>query len=153
MTFLELKIPPPILALVVALLMWLTTALAGIVVLPDLARVLGAIVIACIGQGIGFAGLFAFKRAKTTVSPTKARLTSSLVVHGVYRFTRNPMYLGFFATLLAWAVFLANPMAVLWVVAFAFYITRLQIIPEERVLVSLFGGEYEAYRSRVRRWL
>lgn len=153
MSVLELKVPPPIVALVVALLMWLTPALAGIVVMPDLARVLGAVVMACIGQGIGFAGVIAFKRAKTTVSPTKARLASSLVVQGVYRFTRNPMYLGFLVTLLAWAVFLANPMAVLWVVAFVLYITRFQIIPEERVLVSLFGGEYEAYKARVRRWL
>jgi protein-S-isoprenylcysteine O-methyltransferase Ste14 len=153
MNVLELKIPPPIVALVVALLMWLTPALAGIVALPDLARVLGAVVIACIGQGIGFAGIFAFKRAKTTVSPTKARLASSLVVRSVYRYTRNPMYLGFSVTLLAWAVFLANPMAALWVPAFVLYITRFQIIPEERVLISLFGAEYEAYRSRVRRWL
>ncbi len=153
MNILELKIPPPIVALVVAIFMWLTPGLAGIVALPGLTRVLGAVVIACIGQSIGFAGILAFKRAKTTVSPTNATLASSLVVRGVYRWTRNPMYLGFLITLIAWAVFLANALAALWVPAFLFYITRFQIIPEERVLLSLFGGEYKAYKEKVHRWL
>lgn len=153
MSALELKVPPPIAALVVALLMWLTPALAGLVPMPDLARVLGAVVLACIGQGIGFAGVAAFRRAKTTVNPTKANLASSLVVRGVYRWTRNPMYVGFLLTLLGWTVFLANPFALLWVALFVLYITRFQIIPEERVLVSLFGDEYQSYRKRVRRWV
>ncbi len=63
------------------------------------------------------------------------------------------MYVGFLLTLLAWAVFLENPLAVLWALGFVLYITRFQIIPEERVLASLFGAEYEAYKGRVRRWL
>ncbi|MDR7151895.1 protein-S-isoprenylcysteine O-methyltransferase Ste14 [Hydrogenophaga palleronii] len=153
MSVLELKVPPPILVLVLALLMWLTPAVAGLLQIPDLARVLSAIALACIGQGIGFAGVVAFRRAKTTVNPTNASLASSLVVQGVYRWTRNPMYAGFLLTLLAWALFLANPLAVLWVVVFVLYITRFQIIPEERVLTSLFGAEYEAYKGRVRRWV
>lgn len=150
---LELKAPPPIVTLVLALFMWLTPAAAGLVQIPDAARVLGSLVLTGVGQGIGIAGLVAFRRAKTTVDPVKADLASSLVVRGVYRYTRNPMYLGFLLTLLAWAVFLANPLAVLWVVVYVLYITRLQIIPEERVLASLFGAEYEAYKGRVRRWV
>jgi protein-S-isoprenylcysteine O-methyltransferase Ste14 len=71
----------------------------------------------------------------------------------VYRYTRNPMYVGLLLALLAWAVFLANPFAVLWVVLFVLYITRFQIIPEERVLASLFGAEYEAYKGGVCRWV
>ena len=153
MSVLELKVPPPIVALVLALLMWLTPAVAGLVRIPYPARVLCAIVLVCIGQSIGIAGVFAFRRAKTTVNPTKASLASSLVIQGVYRYTRNPMYLGFLLTLLAWAMFLANPFAVLWVVVFVLYINRFQIIPEERVLASLFGAEYEAYKGRVRRWV
>ncbi|MGE0099296.1 MAG: isoprenylcysteine carboxylmethyltransferase family protein [Hydrogenophaga sp.] len=153
MSMLELKVPPPIVALVVALLMWLTPAVAGLVPMPDLARVLGAVVLACIGQSIGFAGVVAFRRAKTTVNPVQASLASSLVVQGVYRYTRNPMYVGLLLTLLAWAVFLANPFALLWVALFVLYITRFQVIPEERVLASLFGTAYEAYKGRVRRWI
>ena len=153
MSVFELKVPPPIVALVLALLMWLTPAVDGLVQIPYPARVLCAIVLVCIGQSIGIAGVFAFRRAKTTVNPTKASLASSLVIQGVYRYTRNPMYLGFLLTLLAWAMFLANPFAVLWVVVFVLYITRFQIIPEERVLAALFGAEYETYKGRVRRWV
>jgi protein-S-isoprenylcysteine O-methyltransferase Ste14 len=153
MSVLELKVPPPIVALVLALLMWLTPAIAGLVQMPYLARVLCAVVLVCVGQGIGIAGMVAFRRAKTTVNPVKASLASSLVIRGVYRYTRNPMYVGLLLTLLAWAVFLANPFAVLWVVVYVLYITRFQIIPEERVLTSLFGAEYEAYKARVRRWV
>lgn len=153
MSTLELKVPPPIVTLVLALLMWLTPAVSGIVQVPYAARVLCAVVLVCLGLGISIAGVLAFRRAKTTVNPVKASLTSSLVIRGVYRCTRNPMYAGFLLILLAWAVFLANPITVLWVFLFVLYITRFQIIPEERVLVSLFGAEYEAYKGRVRRWV
>ena len=153
MSALELKVPPPIVALVLALLMWLTPAVAGLVQIPDPARVLCAVVLVCAGQGISIAGMVVFRRAKTTVSPVKASLAYSLVIRGVYRYTRNPMYFGLLLTLLAWAVFLANPFAVLWVVVYVLYITRFQIIPEERLLASLFGAEYKAYKGRVRRWV
>jgi protein-S-isoprenylcysteine O-methyltransferase Ste14 len=63
------------------------------------------------------------------------------------------MYLGLLLLLLAWAVFLSNPLALLLVPVFVLYINRFQIEPEERALSSLFGGEYAAYRKRVRRWL
>ena len=150
---LELKVPPPIVTLVLALLMWLTPAAAGFVQIPDAARVLGSLVLMGVGQAIGIAGLVAFRRAKTTVDPVKASSASSLVTGGVFRHTRNPMYVGFLLTLLAWAVFLVNPLAALWVIVFVLYITRFQIIPEERALASLFGAEYEAYKGRVRRWV
>lgn len=149
---LELKVPPPVVALVLALLMWLTPAVAGLVPIPYMARVLGAVVLVCAGLFISIAGVLEFRRVKTTVNPHKASSASSLVIQGVYRYTRNPMYVGFLLTLVAWAVFLANPLAVLWVVVFVLYITRFQIVPEERVLASLFGAEYEAYKRRVRRW-
>ena len=153
MSVLELKVPPPIVALVLALLMWLTPAIAGLVQLSYATRLVCAVVLVCVGQGISIAGIVAFRRAKTTVNPIKASAASSLVIHGVYRYTRNPMYVGLLLTLLAWAVFLANPFVVLWVVVFVLYITRFQIVPEERVLASLFGAEYEAYKRNVRRWV
>jgi protein-S-isoprenylcysteine O-methyltransferase Ste14 len=147
MSVLELKVPPPIAALFLALLMWVTPAVAGPVPIPYPERVLCAVVLVCIGQGISIAGIVAFRRARTTVNPVKASLASSLFILGVYRYTRNPMYVGLLLTLLAWAVFLANPLAVLWVVVSLLYITLFQNIPEERVLASLFGAEYEAYKG------
>ena len=153
MSALDLKIPPPIVTLVLALLMWLTPAVAGHLEISYPSRVLWAVVLVCVGQGIAIAGMVAFRRAKTTVNPVKASSASSLVIRGVYRYTRNPMYVGLLLTLLAFAVFLANPLTVLWVVVYVLYITRFQIIPEERVLASLFGAEYEAYKGRVSRWI
>jgi protein-S-isoprenylcysteine O-methyltransferase Ste14 len=153
MSALELRIPPPIVALVLGLLMWLTADVAGTVEVSYTARALCAATLAAIGQGISIAGLVAFRQAKTTANPIKARSASSLVTRSVYSFTRNPMYLGVLLTLVGWAVFLASPFALLWVAVYVAYITRFQIIPEERVLSDLFGAEYETYRARVRRWV
>jgi protein-S-isoprenylcysteine O-methyltransferase Ste14 len=63
------------------------------------------------------------------------------------------MYFGFSLALFAWAVFLSNPLALLFLPVYVLYINRFQIIPEERVLSSIFGTEYSAYKARVRRWL
>jgi len=88
-------------ALVLACLMWLTPAVAGLVQIPYLARVLLAVVLVCIALSISIAGMVALRRAKTTVNPIKASSASSLVIQGVYRYTRNPMYVGLLLTLLA----------------------------------------------------
>jgi protein-S-isoprenylcysteine O-methyltransferase Ste14 len=153
MSALELRIPPPVVAIFLAILMWLTSGVAGIVEMSYATRVLCAGALVCVGQGISIAGMIAFRRAKTTVNPIEASSASSLVTGGVYSLTRNPMYLGLLLTLVAWAVFLGSPFAILWLAVYVIYITRFQIVPEERVLSSLFGAEYDGYRGRVRRWL
>jgi protein-S-isoprenylcysteine O-methyltransferase Ste14 len=99
------------------------------------------------------AGVYSFRRAHTTVDPLHPEKASRLVTGGIYRVSRNPMYLGFAIFLLAWAVFLASPWMLLGVPAFMAFIGRLQIQPEERALESLFGEEYRDYKARVRRWL
>jgi protein-S-isoprenylcysteine O-methyltransferase Ste14 len=153
MNRLELKVPPPLVALCLALLMWVTPSFGQLLELPFGVRVGIALALVFIGQSISISGMVAFHRARTTINPIRANAASSLVSTGVYRFTRNPMYLGLSLTLLAWAVFLANPAALLLVPLFVLYINRFQIGPEEQVLSSLFGAEYAAYTGRVRRWL
>jgi protein-S-isoprenylcysteine O-methyltransferase Ste14 len=150
---LELKVPPPVLALLLALLMWLASSFTSRLEVPLGLRVGVALGLALVGLGFSAGGVIAFRRVRTTINPHKPTAASSLVSGGVYRITRNPMYLGLLLLLLAWAVFLSNPLALLLVPAFVLYITRFQIDPEERALSSLFGGEYAAYRERVRRWL
>ena len=83
----------------------------------------------------------------------KPQAASSLVIVGVYKLTRNPMYLGLSLVLLGWAVFLWSAWALLGPIVFIAYISRFQIAPEERVLATLFGAEYSAYKAKVRRWL
>jgi len=153
MNALELKIPPPLIALFLAILMWLTPALAGSVAIPISLRIGVALVLCCLGLGIGMSGFVSFRRARTTVNPIKASSASTLVRSGIFRFTRNPMYLGLLLLLLAWTVFLSKPLTLVFLPVYVLYINRLQIIPEERILASLFGTEYSAYRENVRRWL
>ena len=153
MKSLELKIPPPFVALTLALLMWVVSSAAEPIDVPFAFRLGIALVLVVVGQSISISGMVAFRRAKTTMNPIKASAASSLVSSGVYRFTRNPMYLGLLLTLLAWTVFLSNPVALLFLPLFVLYMNRYQIGPEERVLSSLFGAEYAAYKKKVRRWL
>ncbi len=150
---LELKIPPPVVGLLVAATMAGTAYAFLPIPIPATAKAAAAIVIALIGAAIDLAGLIAFRRAKTTINPLKPQNSSSLVTGGIYRYTRNPMYLGMLAFLLAWSAYLAQPLALLGPLAFVLYINRFQIIPEERVLAGLFGEEFTAYTNRVRRWL
>lgn len=153
MNTLELKIPPPVLALGLAFLMWLTSLLFEPLPVPFGIRLVAALALVAIGQSISISGILLFRRAKTTVNPFKPGATSSLVTNGVYRFTRNPMYIGLLLTLLGWAAFLSSPPALVYLAVFVLYMKRFQIEPEERVLSSLFGDDYAAYQTRVRRWL
>jgi protein-S-isoprenylcysteine O-methyltransferase Ste14 len=153
MHWLELKIPPPAVALIFGVLMWLASALVTPVELPFFVRVSVAVVIASAGLVFGVSGMRSFVGAKTTMNPFKPSATSSLVTGGVFRVTRNPMYLSLLLYLLAWSAYLSSWLAVLFVPVFVVYITQFQIKPEERTLSSLFGAEYASYKERVRRWL
>lgn len=153
MRSLELKIPPPVVALLVGLLMWFASWLATPLDVPFAWRFGAGLAIAGLAVIVDGAGLLAFVRAKTTVNPMRPSSASSLVTSGVYRLTRNPMYLGLLLFLFAWAVFLAAWPSLLLVAVFVWYITRFQIQPEERALAERFGAEYSAYTAKVRRWI
>ena len=150
---LEVKVPPPAVALLFGLLMWLTSSVVAPVEFPFGARVGVTVVLASVGLTFGVAGMISFRRARTTMNPTKPSAASSLVTGGVFRFTRNPMYLSLLLYLLAWAAYLSNWLALLFVPVFVLYINELQIKPEERALSALFGAEYASYKARVRRRL
>ena len=153
MKSIELKVPPPAVAALAALAMWGISSVAPLLQVPTLIRVAVAIAIALVGGVVSAAGFVSFRRARTTVNPMKPEAASSLVSSGIYRVTRNPMYVGLSFILIAWAVFLASAWALLGPVAFVLFIDRFQITPEEQALSALFGSEYAAYKSRVRRWL
>ena len=133
--------------------MWLLPLLPQASLLAKDVRRAVAIVLVLVGQGIAIAGVIAFRRARTTINPVRASEASSLVSNGIYRVTRNPMYLGWAITLIAWAVYLGNAIALALVPFFVWYITRFQIKPEERILSQLFGSQFNSYSSQVRRWI
>lgn len=153
MRALELKVPPVAVWLICGGIMWLIRrVLAGAAyALPGAAIVAAGIAIG--GFCIAIAGVLAFRRHGTTVDPTDPRKTTAVVRSGIYRFTRNPMYLGLFAMLVAWAVYLQNAAALVILPAFLLYMTELQIKPEERALQDMFGSSYADYKKAVRRWL
>lgn len=153
MRALELKVPPPLVALMIAAAMWGTSRLDGAVALPSSVRIAAALTIGAAGVAVMLAALLSFRRARTTINPMRPQESSKLVSTGVFGLTRNPMYLGMLLLLLAWAAYLGT----LWTLAgpllFAAYITRFQILPEERALSGLFGASFTAYTAKVRRWL
>jgi protein-S-isoprenylcysteine O-methyltransferase Ste14 len=153
MSRLELKVPPLVLVVVTALVMGgIAWRMPGFQVgLPG--RVLGSVVVAGGGLAVCLAGVLSFRRASTTVNPTRPETVSALVDSGIYRVTRNPMYLGFFGILVGWAILLSNALACVMLPAFVFYLNRFQIEPEERVLAARFGISFQTYRSRVCRWI
>ncbi|AQT09262.1 methyltransferase family protein [Pseudomonas protegens] len=153
MQALENRIPPPLVAVLFAVLMGLLArGLPGLD--PGLGtRLLLALPLVMVGLLFVLAGGLAFRRAKTTVNPLKPASASALVTSGIYQYTRNPMYVGFALWLLAWGLYLASPLVLLGVLGFVLYMNRFQIYPEERALGQLFGADFAAYRQRVRRWL
>jgi protein-S-isoprenylcysteine O-methyltransferase Ste14 len=105
------------------------------------------------GVAVAAAGVISFNRVGTTLSPMAPKTATSLVSTGIYSITRNPMYLGWLVLVAGWAVYLSSWMAMLGPLAFWLYITRFQILPEEKALAMLFGSSFTEYTSRVRRWL
>jgi len=153
MRYLELRFPPPLVGVTIGAVMWVAASLPPIWPPSSFVHLSAGVIFLVIGVAIALNAVISFRRAQTTVNPLKPETSTSLVSTGIFARTRNPMYLGMLIGLLAWAVYLAFPPALLGPVAFALYITRFQIIPEERVMHSLFGSAFSEYSRRVRRWL
>jgi protein-S-isoprenylcysteine O-methyltransferase Ste14 len=153
MRFLETLVPPPVVAALAAALMWvIARAWPELRVDIPAARWI-ALALAAPGLLLDFAGVLAFLRARTTVNPMRPHKARELVTGGLYAWTRNPMYLGWIPILAGWAIYLEHPLTLLVVPLFVAYLTRFQIIPEERALAAAFGDAYREYSRRVRRWV
>jgi protein-S-isoprenylcysteine O-methyltransferase Ste14 len=152
MQWLEHKVPPPAVGLTLALAMWYLGPALDWSAVGSLRKVL-ALALVLAGLGFDALGLLAFYRAKTTVNPLRPARASALVATGVYRFSRNPMYVGMALVLSGIAVGLGSVVALAGPALFVAFITRFQIIPEERVMATKFGSDYADYCQRVRRWL
>ncbi len=151
--WLEHKVPPPLVGALVGLGMWWLASLGPAIALNDTVRLVLAGGLVLVALTFDLAGLLAFRASRTTINPLAPQRASTLVTGGVYRITRNPMYVGMGFMLLAWAVYLAALWPFLGPLMFVLYITRFQILPEERALQQLFGDAYTQYTARVRRWL
>jgi protein-S-isoprenylcysteine O-methyltransferase Ste14 len=153
MHLLEHKIPPPIVAAIIATAMWGISSLEPALPLAPAMRQFLAATLAIVGVSFDLLGLLAFRRSRTTINPMKPSKASALVTGGIYRVTRNPMYVGLALLLSAWAMHLSMLWPFLGPALFVIYMNRFQIGPEERVMRGKFGEQYAAYAARVRRWL
>ena len=153
MRLLEHTIPPPVVAGAIALVMGAVLPIPSLWNSPLRPATVVALVLAVVGVSFDLLGLLAFFQVRTSINPLRPDKASVLVTRGIYRVTRNPMYVGLLFLLTAWAVFLASPWA--WAGPGLFVVTmnRLQIAPEERVMRAKFGKDFEDYAARVRRWL
>ena len=134
MSALENRVPPLLVAVLIALLMGLSGPRLPSIELAWTERLTFALPVLLLGLGVCLAGVLSFRRARTTVNPLMPQQASALVEAGIYQYSRNPMYLGF-------AIILAA------------YMNRFQIAAEEWALEALFGESFVRYRAQVRRWL
>jgi protein-S-isoprenylcysteine O-methyltransferase Ste14 len=119
--------------------------------LPAGGRYVAGAVLAAVAFLLGVGALFRFRRAGTNPEPW--RPTTAIVSNGVYRFTRNPMYLGMALLYAAIAVAADSVVALVLLLPVIAIIRYGVIAREESYLTAKFGDEYRRYQASVRRWL
>ena len=152
MKALELKVHPPIVLLVCLAMVYGLSHYLPLLAMPS---ILSGLYWYVAGTGVllALAGIWEFRKAKTTINPTSPEKTRYLVSGGIYRVTRNPMYLGMLFILVAAIFKLGNYYGFIALPLFILYITQFQIKPEEDMIERIFAEEYLQYKNKVRRWL
>ena len=145
------KIPPPLVALTFGFLIKYTKNIFPVIEIKN-EIVFGSFMIIS-GLIIILSAIISFKKYKTTITPLNPSKATKLIVHGVYKFSRNPMYLGLLLVLFGVSTML-NPIGGLFITPlFILYLNYFQIIPEENAMIQLFKGEFLKYKRKVRRWI
>ena len=145
------KIPPPIVTLISGLTIYFSRNLFPnhnslfLDVFSILFLICGIIIIRT--------AFLSFKNYQTTINPLNLSKTSTLVNTGIFKYTRNPMYLGMALLLLSITLKFNLYGGLIVIVLFISFITKFQIIPEESAMEKLFGQEYKNYKKTTRRWL
>ena len=149
----ELKVIPVVQVIIAVLLMIVFSKLWPELILNWPAHKQIAILLFSLAIVVGISAIISFKRHKTTVNPTKPEASTSVVSSGVYSLSRNPMYLAMLISLISLGYYLQQITALPIILIFIAYMTRFQIIPEEKMLTKIFSQQYLDYQSNVRRWL
>lgn len=149
----RLIIPPPVQGIIFAALMWAANRALPALAVSFAGQKPLALAVGGAGVVIEIIAVTAFFRARTTVNPLAPSKARHLVTGGLYRFSRNPMYLGLLLALTGWCLWLGNIVAAPFLIFYVLYINWSQIIPEENILRDKFGEDYKVYCKRVQRWL
>ncbi|RKR13441.1 protein-S-isoprenylcysteine O-methyltransferase Ste14 [Maribacter vaceletii] len=148
----KLKLPPVVVLGIFALLMFLCVKVLPFGNFNFFGRIYLMYVLLSVALLIGFFAVAQFYTQKTTVDPMNPNKVSSLVTGGLYKFSRNPMYLAMLLVLISFCLWLGNAFNSLLIAGFVHFMNKFQIIPEEEILSNHFGKAYKAYCAKVRRW-
>ncbi len=147
------KIPPPIVLLIWVSIMWLIANFTSSWKFVFPAQQTISITLLALGVLIDVTAIVSFLKARTTVNPVSPEKASRLVTTGMFRFSRNPMYLGMLLVLFAWFLYLGSLLNLVAIFLFYLFISTFQIEPEEQAMLKLFGDAYQDYCTKVRRWI
>ena len=145
------KIPPPILALIMIAIIYLSSFIVETFTFSY--QTVLSVLVVVVGLGCALPSFRLFAKNKTTISPFTPSETTVLVTAGMYRYSRNPMYLGLVLLNIAATIFFGTWFGIIIAATFIFLLNLLQIIPEEEALLDIFGEEYIEYKKKVRRWI
>ena len=146
-----LKIPPPLLVLILVISNYFSSKKIDLILLPN--QDITSIIIFLIGMLILINPIFKFIKSKTTIDPIKFKKVNKLITSGIYRYSRNPMYLGLLILVTSTSIFYLNIFSITTPFFFYFWINRFQIKREEIFLTKKFGKEYLLYKTKTRRWI
>lgn len=151
MMFLSTKIPPPIVTIIFAILIFYFSDYFFYIELPFKEFI--SIFFVLLGFYITFSSARNFKKKDTTINPVKPNEATKLVIDGYFKYTRNPMYLGMVIFLIGLSIYNGLIIGLIFVPLFIAYISFFQIKPEEAAMIKIFGDDYRTYMQKVRRWI
>ena len=146
-----IKIPPPILVIILTSLVYFSSTKLELIYLPY--RHIVSVIILIVGLIVIVSPVVDFIKSKTTINPVKFKNVNRLVTTGIYRYSRNPMYLGMILIIISTTVYYLNFLSVFSPLIFYIWINKFQINREEIFLEDKFGSEYLKYKSKTRRWI
>ena len=147
----ETKIPPPIVTLIFGLSIYFSRGVFQAVEIQHSFYI--GILLLLGGVTILISAVRSFKKDKTTINPLSPEQATKLVTDGIFKYSRNPMYLGMVFILSSMAVLFNLIGGIILIALFCFYITKFQIIPEERAMSNLFSQDFNKYKQATRRWI
>ena len=147
----ETKIPPPLVTLVFGMSIYFSREMFPAIEI-QYSLYLGIFLLLS-GFFILVSAVRLFRKDKTTVNPLSPEQATKLVTDGIFKYSRNPMYLGMAFVLGSIAVFFNLIGGIFLIALFCVYITKFQIIPEERAMMNLFAQDFDEYKKVTRRWI
>ena len=146
-----LKIPPPLLVMILVIFNYFSSKKIDLILIPN--QNLISLIIFLIGMLILIKPIFKFIKSKTTIDPIKFKKVNKLITSGIYKYSRNPMYLGLLMIVISTSILYLNILSITTPIIFYFWINRFQIKREEIFLTEKFGKEYLLYMTKTRRWI